>query len=294
MYKSDMFGLKIGHMPLALGEKQFFDNTKFGDDAIVLFADPTKQIHAALLTFKAVEGAKAANGDDTDGYVGLVTYNVDGNNTVGLNLTYLNNSNDRLKLSNIGLHANGKFAGFGYKGEADMQFGSIGDPKEKFRGYALMLAANYNINPVNIRGSLGYGSGDSNADDDKNKEFVNFLDAVQHYTLVYDYRVATTAGATATGLANTTYFNIGADYAPMKNVMASLDGYILRATKTAEGISKNAGWEVDAKVVYNVAKNLTYQVDAGYFNAGKFYEDSGLVAEKKGATVLRHMLTLNF
>ncbi|MFZ2196411.1 MAG: hypothetical protein WAV13_01670, partial [Thermodesulfovibrionales bacterium] len=35
-------GLKIGHMPLALGNKEFFDHTKFGDDAIVFFMDPTK------------------------------------------------------------------------------------------------------------------------------------------------------------------------------------------------------------------------------------------------------------
>jgi len=37
-------GLKIGHMPLALGQKEFFDHTKFGDDAIVFFALPTKEI----------------------------------------------------------------------------------------------------------------------------------------------------------------------------------------------------------------------------------------------------------
>ena len=30
-------GIKVGHMPLALGNGLFFNHTKFGDDAIVLF-----------------------------------------------------------------------------------------------------------------------------------------------------------------------------------------------------------------------------------------------------------------
>jgi len=43
-------GIKVGHMPLALGNKMFFDHTLFGDDAIVLFADPTKEMHIVALT----------------------------------------------------------------------------------------------------------------------------------------------------------------------------------------------------------------------------------------------------
>ena len=66
----------------------------------------------------------------------------------------------------------------------------------------------------------------------------------------------------------------------------------LRATKTESGVSKNIGWEVDAKMKYALAKNLTYQVDAGYLDAGNFYKDT--YGEKKGATVLRHAITLSF
>ncbi|TAN37991.1 MAG: hypothetical protein EPN25_14670 [Nitrospirae bacterium] len=295
-------GLKVGHMPLALGEKQFFDHTRFGDDAIVFFMDPTKEMHIGLLTVKfagdgnshkaiplagvpasGLSGSAADNTNDTDGYVALITYKLDGKNTIGANYTYVNNSDAELTLQNLGLHANGNISGFGYKAEGDIQFGEFGS--SKFKGLALLVAANYMIDPANIRASFAYGSGNDGGSDIK--AFIPFVSEVQNYTLIYEYRVATTCGAKATGLCNTTYFNVGADFTPVKDVKASIDGYILRASKAAG--SKEAGWEVDGKVAYNVAKNLTYQVDAGYFKAGDFYGTAN-----KGVSILRHMMTLSF
>jgi len=49
-------GIKIGHMPLKLGHGQFFDHTQLGDDAIVFFMDPTKQIHIGLPTIQFALG----------------------------------------------------------------------------------------------------------------------------------------------------------------------------------------------------------------------------------------------
>ena len=224
-------GLKIGHMPLALGEKQFFDHTKFGDDAIVFFMNPVKPLEIAFLTFKGYEGFQA-NTTDLDAYVALATYKLDDNNKIGAHFTYLNEPNpgyfDNLKEMNLGLHANGNVAGFGYKGELDVQGGSVGDPKTKFRGYAASLGLNFNVNPVNLRVSAAYGSGDNNATDDKQKEFQTFLGDDQHYTLVYEYKVASAAqsGGVNTGLANTTYGNIGVDFAPTKDLTTSLDAYL--------------------------------------------------------------------
>ncbi|MBA4372222.1 MAG: hypothetical protein C0402_05120 [Thermodesulfovibrio sp.] len=298
-------GLKVGHMPLALGEKQFFDHTRFGDDAIVFFMDPMKEMHIGLLTVKfagdgrdskaipllgvaanGLKGTHTTNGDDLDGYVGLVTYKLDAANTVGINYTYLNLSKIDFTHQNLGLHANGKLGGFGYNAEADIQFGKAGDAK--FKGYALLLKGNYMMDPANLRASFAYGSGPKSGSSNVDT-FVPYVSEVQNYTLVYEYLANTTAGAKATGLANTTYYNIGADFTPMKDLKASIDGYILRASKanSASG-SKEAGWEVDAKVAYNVAKNLVYQVDAGYFKAGDFY------SHNKAVTVLRNMVTLNF
>ncbi len=279
-------GIKIGHMPLALGEEQFFQNTKFGDDAIVFFMDPVKELHVALLTIKFLENTRQSNTDDLDGYVGLAVYKWDPKNTVGINYTYLNLSSAGLKESDLGLHANGNISGLTYKAEADFQFGDKA-AGTKAKGYGLMAGLGYQIDPVGIRASAAYGSGDD--DGSGEKEFDTFQSNVQHYTLVYEYNVTSAAGGISTGIANTTYFNLGVDFTPMKALAASLDGYILRASKTLNGQSKTLGWEADAKVVYKLARNLDYQVDAGYFKAGDFYGD-----EKKGVTVLRHMITLSF
>ncbi len=300
-------GLKIGHMPLALGEKQFFDHTKFGDDAIVFFMDPTKELHVGLLTIKLAEANAAGSAlqnstGDLDAYVGLAVYRWDPKNAIGINYTYLNGGSasitPRKKESDLGLHANGDISGLTYKAEADFQFGDKAKDT-KAKGYGLTAALGYSVDPVGIRASAAYGSGDDSGDKDaaghpkKEKEFDTFLGNDQHYTLVYEYRVNSAAGTVNTGISNTTYFNLGVDFAPMKDLKASVDGYILRASKSNKAVagsdSKNIGWEADAKVVYSVARNLNYQVDAGYFKTGGFYGDN-----KKNATVLRHMITLSF
>jgi len=307
-------GLKVGHMPLALGQKEFFDHTKFGDDAIVAFLLPSKELEIDLLTIKfAGDGAnsnvytfqpltlnytgnKYDNTSDLDGYVGIITYKMDPKTSVGLNYTYLNLPDLGFSHQNLGFTANGEFSGLGVKAAADFQFGKVfsGTPTEtKFRGYAFMAGLNYMVDPLNLRASFAYGSGDNDANDGKDKQFETYLGNDQHYTLVYEYNVVSTAGRINSGISNTTYYNVGLDVTPVKDVTASLDGYIIRATKAADGVSKNAGWEVDGKIVYNIAKNLNYQIDAGYFKAGNFYADTYSV-DKKGATVLRHMLTLSF
>lgn len=307
-------GLKIGHMPLALGQMEFFDHTKFGDDAIVFFMLPTKELEIDLLTIKfagdgqllslptfpaadpggAAFGSKYSSTDDLDGYVGIITYKLDDKNTIGANYTYLNLSALQFSHQNLGLSANGIVGPLGYKAALDMQFGKVGDGlNQKFRGYAFLVGANMMVDPLNLRASIGYGSGDNDPNDGKDKQFETYLDSVQHYTLVYDYQVKTAANRTSSGLSNTTYYNLGIDVTPMKDLTASADLYILRASEVNTAVggtdSKDAGWEVDAKAVYKLAKNLNYQVDLGFLKAGQLYGNN-----KQNATVLRHMITLSF
>jgi len=291
-------GLKIGHMPLALGQKEFFDHTKFGDDAVVFFMDPTKQLHIGLLAVKFAEGSKTDNTDDLDGYVGLAVYKIDDKNTVGVNYTYLNSSDIGFSHQNLGVHADGNIAGVGYKAFGDIQFGTIFDgwPAEsEFGGYALGLGLSYKLDPVNIRGSIAYGSGDDDATDSDIDTFVTYLGNDQHYTLIYEYQVVPAGGYVNAGLSNTTYYNLGLDYSPTKEIALSIDGYILRATEEIfPGADKDAGWEVDAKMKYAIAKNLTYQIDAGYFSSGDMYKDALSPVDNEDVTLLRHTITLSF
>jgi hypothetical protein len=310
-------GVKVGHMPLKLSYGQFFDNTQYGDDALVLFMDPVKGLHIGALTFKGMENSVTDNTDDLDAYVGLLTYKWDDKNTIGANYTYLNDSDLTMKMQNLGLHADGAFGAFGYKVAADIQFGSIFDhDKAHFKGWAANTALNYDFSsmnvPLNLRGSFVYGSGDNDATDDDLNEFLPFVGNIQNYSFIYEYQHATTAGANggfnsptpsdghAAGVANTTYVNVGVDYKATKEIDLSADVYGFWASKTGffedvtgDNVSSNAGWEIDAKFKYKVARNLVYQIDAGYFKPGGFYRDAYDI-DTHGVTALRQTLTLSF
>ena len=311
-------GLKVGHMPLKLSYGQFFDHTQMGDDALVFFVDPTKNMHIGVLTIKLNEDSITDNTNDLDAYVALMTYKFSDAIKAGINYTYLNNSDLGFSQQNLGLHADGKVGNFGYKAAVDFQFGKLfkdvsGLDEKTFKGWAASLNADYKLDPVLLRGAFVYGSGEDDATGDDIKEFVPYVGNVQNYAFIYEYQARTTAfnkstlnpGAPsnghAAGVANTMYANLGVDWKATKDVTLSLDGYYFWASETGawedvthNDVSSTAGWEIDAKVRYQIAKNLFYQIDAGYFDSGSFYEDIMVNQDTKGVTVLRHLLQLNF
>lgn len=338
-------GVKVGHMPLALGQKQFLDHTKYGDDALVFFTDPVKGLHIGVLTTKFNEGRTVVS-NDVNGYVGVVTYKWDKDNTIGINYALVQSSDtpvpgtvinalhiatttnavvfaadNGVDFQNLGIHANGLISGLSYEVELDTQFGNIlrgSALEQKMGGYAALVNLGYKLDPVNIRLAFAYGSGDKNGLDGKVKEFQTTMGNDLHYTFIYEYLMKTAAGlqvidashsgkfayssttgvgsGISTGIANTTYYRLGFDYAPIKDLTASLDGFILRASQTAGTVSKSIGSEVDLKIAYKIDRNLAYGFNAGYFSTGNFYNTSGLVTEaaKKNVTALMHSLTLNF
>lgn len=309
-------GVKIGHQFLSLGEKQFFNHERFGDDAILLTVEPTKELLLGLLTIKVAEGETGQDGDDLDANVLLGIYKINKDNTVGLNYTHVNNSDGDLSLQNLGLHANGDIAGLKYAASVDYQFGGQNDDVD-FNAYGILAKVGYQLDPVNLRASFALGSGDddNSATDDKNKEFQALVGndnqsataRQTHYTQIYERTIQTAAAynilgnTRTTGIANTTYFNLGADINPVKELGISLDGYILRATETGgweddlgHNVSKNIGWEIDSKISYKLAKNLTYFIEAGLFKAGGFYDDAYGLTDKKTVKQAVHGLSLTF
>lgn len=303
-------GMKVGHMLLTLGEKQFFNHERFGDDAILLWIDPTKELHLEAATVKLIEGNLNQDGDDIDAYAVVGTYKVNKDNTVGVNYAYLNRSDDELSLQNLGLHANGKVEGLSYAGEFDFQFGE--NRNVDYRGYGILARLGYMVGPVNLRASFALGSGDSDGTSDgKNNEFQAIVGTdyhavarFVHYTQVYERTVSTaadyqtvTGNERTTGIANTTYYNLGVDVEPTKDLSLSLDGYVIRATTVPSGVSKSVGQEVDLTGSYKLAKNLTYFVQSGFFNPSDYYTTTSTnarVTDKKTATLVVHGLSLTF
>ncbi len=304
--------IKVGHMPVSTGHKIFHDHTKFGDDAIALAIEPAKGLTIDLVTAKWDEGSTAVAYDDKDAYHVILNYAIDKDNKAGIDYTYVRNTNsavdnEGLSFQNLGLNAAGKIAGLSYAAEVDFQFGKINKGtaiEQKFRGYGIFLNLGYKLDPVNIRAGFAYGSGDSDLTDEKIKEFQTTMGRDVHYSWIYEYTISTSAmnqvidpRTRNTSIANTTYYRLGLDYNPMKDLSTSLDGFIIRASKTPNGVSKNVGWEVDLKAAYKIDRNLTYSVIAGVFKPGKFYEEMYLDLldlEKKTVTQVMHALTLSF
>jgi hypothetical protein len=353
-------GLKIGHQLLTLGEKQFLNHERFGDDALVVFVNPTKELSLAAATAKLNEGYYTVPGDDIDVYALMGTYKVDKDNTIGLFYTYFDSDDlteamwtdpeyspfNGLSFQDLGVHAHGLLSGMiDYAAEVDFQFGradkqpdATGYDNLKYSGWAVYMKGGYKVpeSPLNIRASFAYGSGDDNGiktpgtpdGDQRIKEFqacMGFdgettIDRYVHYTQIYERTIATAAliqtlGGSGdilaapgephrnTGIANTTYYNLGADLAATKDLTLSLDGFIIRASKTdgwkkvldlSNDVSHNVGWELDFKGSYKLAKNLNYFVEAGVFKPGSFYEDTGLVDSKNTVSQVIHGLNLTF
>ncbi|MDP3259525.1 MAG: alginate export family protein [Thermodesulfovibrionales bacterium] len=324
-------GIKVGHMPLKLGDGLFFDHSKFGDDAIMVFLNPVKELHVALLTAKLTEGTTNM-ADDADAYMALVTY-TSGKTSASADFTYIDDSrnyissagtltaqtanNKGLHLYNAGLRAATEVGGFGIKGDVELNGGSseseanfagLTDKTIKNKGYAYLVGASYKLNPVKLSLDYAMGSGDSSSTDNKNNGFANALSNVQHYTFVYDYRVATAQGSTLTGLTNTRYIKLGATGDLTKDLNVDLNLYLLSAVKkkaitvgttgdlagtaTTKGDSKKVGRELDAKITYKLDKNLVYFVEGGYLWTGDFYNTATQTADD--AYAVRHGLTLSF
>jgi hypothetical protein len=313
-------GIKVGHMPIALGEKMFLNNERFGDDAILAWVDPTKEMHLLVGTAKLVDSANNVDigfinhTGDLDAYVLMFTYNLDKDNVVGANWTWAHSdgnlpslpvavpNTNNLNFHNAEVHAHGKVGGFTYALEGDWQMGRASqvaggdlslpgftDPVSdvKFEGYGAYAKIGYQIDPVNIRASFAYGSGDNGKKSDEIDEFqtlvgtdaTSAIDRYTHYTLIYERLVRTAAfesivttfqgvggqggigvgNTRSTGIANTTVYNVGFDVNPLRDLSISIDGWFLQASSL--GRWNNDLHATNGSSNGTVSKNVGWEID---------------------------------
>ncbi|MEW6408528.1 MAG: alginate export family protein [Nitrospirota bacterium] len=259
-------GLKAGHQLLKLGHGLFYDATKYGNDAIVFFMDPTKETHIGLITIKFSESTANVN-NDVNGYTALIIHKLDANNKIGIDLTQLRGENasrattTRKKtdvLNEVGITADGKIAGLTYRadlqiqsGKGDSNFGNVNGQGSsgwtalstteniKYSAWAYLVGVDYKVDPVTITLETAGGSGDDSATN-KQKAFQTFLGGDPRYTYVYEFRVGQSGlGAAGTGawspisfgLSNTIYYKIGLAGKATKDLALSGAYYVLRADK---------------------------------------------------------------
>jgi len=322
-WKGDMFGVKVGHMPLALGNKLFFDHTKFGDDAIVVFASPAKGFEIAGLTAKFDEGM-GSNSLDQDAYVLLgaykgETFNVSGDATlVNANAGSLFGTalGGETQLYNIGVRGDVKVGPATIRGDVEFQTGTLcKDCPTEFdaKGYAALVGVDFALGGVKLTVEGAMGSGDDDPTDDEIGLFVTSLGADLHYSYIYDYRLPQHAAGTGqySGIANTTYVKVGASGDITKDLAWQAALFYLTATEdVALGGATDAlgnpkeegelGFEVDAKLTYKIAKNLIYWVEGGYMALGDAYRvpaSSGIPGDNEDPDDvwdLRHGIQLSF
>ncbi len=315
-------GIKVGHMPLSLGNKLFFNHELFGDDAIVVFADPLKELHLVALTAKFKESQSGSSpssvgplGEEADAttYVGLFAYNTKEFGFSG-DVTYVDDQKSTgtaggilagvpTHFWNFGLRGNADLGGLGIKLDGEMQSGKIEDVDLKFRGWAVLAGLSYTLAPVKLGLDFAYGSGDDNGTDSKIKAFVTSQDSTQHFTYVYDYRTVNACGTQYGGLCNTMYVKLDGSVDIAKDLNTYLALYWLQAAKKVIGVadaggaatdSKNIGTEIDAKITYKIDRNLNYWVEGGYLFAGNYWKVLTAPHGVDDAFAVRHGIQLSF
>ncbi len=316
--------LKIGHQLLKFGNGIFFDHSKFGDDAIVLTKELQKGTDISLVAAKLVENGTSAN-DDVDLYAVVVKTKV-GNVNVSGDVSRINDQDyttglgfgalgtEGLHFWNLGLRGDTKVAGVGLKADVELQTGkarkaATGEADLKIKGHAILLGASYKISDVKVGIDAARGSGDKIGTANKYEGFI-VMHGSGAVAFLYDDKV-TTAGTTLaggvnttkTGLNNTQYLKFYASTKATPKVSVSGAIFILKGVKKLSTTykSKNIGTEIDAKVKYKLAKNVTYYVEGGYLIAGNMYKgnkvtdpDTSLGVGPDDAYGVRHGIVLKF
>jgi len=215
-YNAGSWGVKVGHQPLALGNKVFFDHTGYGDDAIMAYTS-IGATHLAGIIIKFDEGTTQGSADNLDGYVGMATHKFSDNLDGGINWTYLvgndhNTTAPGMSMSNVGINANYRQDNLSFMADGEFQFGDYSIDNDA-KGWAVKLAANMDLGNAKVGLLYGYGSGDDNTNDNKVKTFVNFLSDTNYDTIIAGYRAAIPGnglGTTHSGLANLSEYQVNA------------------------------------------------------------------------------------
>ena len=249
-YKPSFWGVKVGHQPLALGEKLFFDHTKYGDDAINLYGD-LAGTQFNLIGIKLQERQAYADGvatgsgntNDVDAYVVNLSRVFGDSFTGGLNYTYLKGGTEDnnpitnpfpgMRMSNLGFDGKFKFGALNVTADFEKQFGTLKDDgtglantalaahKLDAQGYAYQLTGDYAMGNSSVGLLYAVGSGDDNPNDTNNDTFVDFLSDVPYQVYIPGYR-AGVPGAFGlgngdvngndrfTGLSNLTVYQVNA------------------------------------------------------------------------------------
>lgn len=332
-YSPGDWGIRAGHMPIALGNKLFYDHTGSGDDAIQLYGK-FAGTHVTANMIKLQENGTSDNSADLDAYMlslerkfndsfkGGINYTLvkggaEDDGTAGAAFSYTNWANNfpGMELSNVGINADLKFGNLTIGGDAEFQFGDLYDAGSNTAidagGYAYQLTADYKMDKNTVGLLFGYGSGDDNATDKDHDTFVNFLTDTPYQVYIPGYRIGQPgsftfdqSGANQAGLQNMTIYQVNGSTSvtcPLTGKPLSLFGS-LSYMETSEDVAVSTtkedeiGTELDIVATWKLSSGLTYKVEAAYLWTGDAYKTAltGAGSDPDDAYFLRHGLEVKF
>lgn len=288
-------GLKIGHMPLALGNNLFFDHTLKGDDAAILYANPVEAVHIAGLFIRFTEAPALINNDNSDAYVVLANYTSDVWG-IGGDITWVNDNTgaEGLDLYNIGVRGNVNVGPAAIKADVEVQTGDVNETLD-WGGNAAMVAADFKLGPASVGVEVGQGTGDDDPTDDSVDIFVTTHNGrVPYIAYVYDTRIVGACGVLGGGICNTQYAKVkgGASITDALSINGAL--IFLKATEdvallAATDADNEIGTELDAVLAYQLDRNLKLSGEFGYLAVGEAYG-----SDADDAFAVRGVLELSF
>jgi len=324
-YQPGSVGVKAGHMPLALGNKVFFDHTGSGDDAIVGYTSFGENTHVAALTIKFDEQATNDSTDDLDGYVALITHKVGDNLTLGANITHLIGGADDglgelvggMAMTNIGLTTDFKTGNISLTGDLEYQTGDYtATPSTTMdaNGYAIRVGGTMDLGAAKVGLLYGYGSGDDNENDNDVDTFLNFLTDTNYDTIIANYRAHVPGTFTKySGLSNLSLYQVNASTSftcpisgkdvDLKGAVSYMhlnedlnttsDGNDALTTAYATQNEDEVGTELDLIATWHLTPGLDYMVEAAWMATGDVFKISA-TDSPDDLYFLRHRLTLSF
>jgi hypothetical protein len=306
-------GIKAGKQVMQNANGWFFRSNYGGSEAWIVY---TKQGNNtfALQDVKLLEGANITSTDDMDLYTAKGAMKM-GDNTFGVELSMLKDNNDVVlvapgsqndgKLYNLGLNFNGKAGPATIKAELDIQSGEAkgSTGKTKYKGNQIVVQASMPMDKLTLNATLARGTGSKSGSADED-EIVTLLDITRHYTMIYEYRIAGAAGRKYAGFANTTALNVGAKFQAAKSVSVSADLWFLQATEDVNvsplggagvgAADSDLGIELDASINWQLAPNLSWNWDFGYFMPGDAYKYTAGGKDPDAAFGIQGVLALTF
>ncbi len=281
-------GMKVGRMSIKLGRGLFLDHSLFGDQGIVLYANPIKGMQISFTTLKLDEntiigGSTAATpqSDDTDSYTLGFSNSVSGVN-FSTDLTYAEDQDftsyasvtgrqvtSPLHLWNLGVRADATVGIANLYGDTEFQYGKARNnylernagvrDDRTYKGFAVLLGAVVDVKPARLNFEFAYGTGDK-----RDYSVTNANDG----TATFDSEADNEAFQTTLGADQQHYTYVYEDRVPAATGA--------RSTGLTNTMYLKAGAETDISPDLNVGGSIYYLRATNNTNVGGAMTSAGL------------------